>query len=593
MTFLAPAGFYILFASAFLILLSFLRSRTRRKHVSALFLWTGLVETPQPRSIRFQQWLDPLLFLQLAVLAVLVFSFVQPMWKTKQTVFRGLALVIDASASMQTRTDSGKTRYELGTDRVREVLATSSSAQTTLIHYSSQSHVLVSPTSDEATVVRALNASEASWLSDGSMDNLADLFSAVGGLDAYDRILLFSDHVPPVLPPGVIVETCTGGRNAGISAFTVRENLTGSGVTAFMELSNDTDEYLEPEVTIRDDYHSITLSVPLEPMTTDQYVIPFPVSRGTRFTATLDTSDDFSADNVRYFALARPSSIRVRWVGPDNRFLRAGIESVLPVTYVGSDEPFDLTVLVNTTVDELPTGNVLLLHSQVTGQIHLGGRQPGGFAQSAVSDHPLLEGIEPDDVYVEELPSTDFLIPNMPLLSVNGLPFVTDAGTEQKTVLVFSTDLTGTNLPITVDFPMLLRNMFAGMQRLPSPLVHDWRTVGHLIEAEEFGDFLSARDPSGKEISVSSEQLAIPTEEPGFYVMTTRQGIVPVAINVDPAESNRHQEAVSQVSDVGLQAETKETLRRLWPYFALALILLLIAESLVYVRTELSGRREA
>jgi len=359
MTFLTPAGFYILIASAFLILLSLLRSRTRRKQVPALFLWTGLIETPEPRSVRFQRWLDPMLFLQLAVLAALVFSFVQPMWKSEQTVFRGLALVMDASASMHTRTDSGETRYELAAERAREVLATTSSSRTTLIHYSSQSHVLVPPTPDEDTVTRVLNESAASWLSDGSVDNLAELFSAVGGLDAYDRILLLSDHVPPVLPPGVVVELFNEGQNAGISAFTVRENLTGSGVTAFLELRNDTDDYLEPQITVRGDYHSITVSVPLEPMTTDQYVIPFPVSRGTQFTATIDTSDDFPADNVRYFALARPSSIRVCWVGSDNRFLRAGIESVLPVTYVGSDETFDLTVLVNTTVDELPKGNVL------------------------------------------------------------------------------------------------------------------------------------------------------------------------------------------------------------------------------------------
>lgn len=591
MTFLAPAGFYVFAASALLILLSLLRSRIRRTQVSALFLWTGLIEAPEPRSVRFQRWLDPLLFLQLAVLAALVFALVQPMWKTERTVFRGVALVMDASASMHTRTDSGKTRYELAVDRAREVLAEVSSSRMTLIHYSSQSRVLVPPTSDEDALTRALNSSGATWLSDGSIDSLVDLFSAIGGLEAYDRILLFSDHVPPVLPPGVDIEVFTGGRNVGISAFTVRENLTGSGVMAFLELSNDTAEYFEPQVTIRDDYHTITLSLPLEPMTAAQYVVPFPVSRGTQFTATLGISDDFSADNTRYFALARPSSIRVRWMGPDNRLLRAGIESVLPVTYVGSDEAYDLAVLVNTTIDELPKGNVLLLHSQVTGQIHLGAKQPGGFAQSAISDHPLLRGIEADGIYVEELPSTEFLIPNTPLLSVNSLPLVTDAGTEQRTVLVFSTDLTATNLPITVDFPILLRNMLAGMQRLPSSLVHDWRTTGHLIEAGEFGSFLSARDPSERVIPLNSEQLAITTEEPGFYIVTTQQGVMPVAINVDPAESYVPQGAGSQVTDIGAEPETKETLRRLWPYFALALLVLLIAESLAYVRTELSGGR--
>lgn len=591
MTFLAPTGFYILAASSILIVLSLLRSRIRRKPISALFLWTGLIEEPEPRSVRFQRWLDPLLFLQLAALAALVFAIVQPMWRTEQTVFQGVALVVDASASMNTQTDTGQTRYQRAIDRAREVLNESTSSKTTLIHYTSQPRVLVPPTSDEAEIVRELSVSSATWLSDGAMDSLVDLLSAVGGLEAYDRILLLSDHVPSDLPSGIDVEVITGGSNVAISAFTVRENLTGSGATAFLELHNETNAFLDVNVRIKDEYHSILLSLPLGPDTTDQYVVPFPASRGTTFVASLDIADDFSADNTRYFALARPSSIRVRWTGPDNLFLRAGLESVLPVVYVGPDEEYDLSILVNSTVDTLPSGNVLLLHSQVTGQIHLGERQSGGFAETVSADHPFLIGIEAEGVYVEELPITDILIANTPLLTVNNFPFVTDAGTEDRTVLILSTDLSATNFPITVDFPMLLRNVLSGLQRLPSPLVHDWRTIGQLIEVREFGAFVSARSPANEAISLVPGQLAIPTEEPGFYEITTHDAVIPIAINVDPSESRALLGTDSQSADATPQTETKEILVRLWPYFALVLLLLLVAESIVYVRTELLGGR--
>jgi hypothetical protein len=158
-------------------------------------------------------------------------------------------------------------------------------------------------------------------------------------------------------------------------------------------------------------------------------------------------------------------------------------------------------------------------------------------------------------------------------------------------VLVFSTDLSATNLPITVDFPVLLRNMIAEMQRLPSPLVHDWRTVGQLIESREFGALVSVTSPEGEGIPLHADQLAILTEEPGFYAVTTRDGVMPVAINIDPVESLAFQDAVSQIGEQGSETATKEILRRLWPYFAVLLLILLIAESLIYVRSEMLGGR--
>ena len=594
MTFLSPVGLYLFAFASILILLSMLRSRIRRKPISALFLWTGLTEEPEPRAVRFQRWLDPLLFLQLAILAFLVLAIAQPMWKTERTVFQGIALVVDASASMNTQTDDGKTRYELAVDRAYDILDSSTSSRTTLIQFTSQPRILVTPTDDEQAVIQALEHSSATWLNDGEMTGLVDLVSAVGGMESYDRILLLSDHVPADLPPEIDLEVFTGGQNVAISAFTARENLTGSGVAVFLELLNETDAFLDAEVRIQDEHHSVTLSLPLAPHATDQYVVPFLASRGTQFVASLDVSDDFPADNTRYFALARPSSIRVRWIGQDNRYLRSGLESVLPVVYVASDEDYDLAVLVGVTVDELPSGNALLLGSQVTGAITLGEKQAGGFAETAASDHPLLSGLSPEDIYVETLPSTDILIPSTPLLTVNGHRFVTDAGGDERTLLILSTDLSATNLPITVDFPLLLRNMLAGLKRLPSPLVHQWRTIGELIEVKELGAFLAVLDPEKTAIQLDADQLAIPTSQPGFYSITTQQGVIPIAVNIDPHESLSLLGTVQNGGDATIpQSESKEILVRLWPYLALALLLLLIAESLLYVRSEMLGRRGA
>ena len=593
MTFLTPAAFYFLTASAFLVLISFLRSRSRRSEVSALFLWVGLTEVPEPHAVRLRRWMDPLLFLQLAVLAVIVFAMVQPMWRTKQRVFSGLALIVDASASMRTQNDEGRTRYDLAVDRIHEILAEATSPRMTLIRYSRQPAVLVPPTADEGAVLRALATSGPTWFGDGAVGTLVNVMSTVGGIGSYDRIVLFSDHTPSDLRAGVDVELFQDGRNVGITAFTVRENLTGPGASVFLELRNETDEYLEPLVTIRDEFFGTAVPLLLGPTTTEQYVVPLPSSRGTEFTGTLEVDDDFRFDNVRYFSLARPSSLRVHWIGPDNRFLRAALESVLPLVLVSADEPADLTILVNQTLDELMDGNVVLVQSQIAGVVRLGDLQPGGFTEVEDVDHPLLAGIEADAIYVEELPATEFFVPATVLLSVNNHPLVTDIEADQRSILAFSTDLKSTNLPITVDFPLLVRNLLASMQRLPSPLAHEWRNVGHLIDAREFGTFLTAVEPSGRMIELPAEQRAVPTDQPGFYRLETRDGVIPVAINIDSAESAQmHGEARRSDSTDGQSAE-REIYRRLWPYLAIAALLLLLTETIVYVQKELTGGRTA
>ncbi|MCK5246882.1 BatA domain-containing protein, partial [Candidatus Bipolaricaulota bacterium] len=104
MSFQNPAAFYLLLGTLLILLLHFLRSRERRRDVSTLFLWEGLPGDPQSRAAQFRQHIDPLLLLQLAALLALTLALTQPLLPISQQSVPGLAIVIDASASMRTQT---------------------------------------------------------------------------------------------------------------------------------------------------------------------------------------------------------------------------------------------------------------------------------------------------------------------------------------------------------------------------------------------------------------------------------------------------------------------------------------------------------
>jgi hypothetical protein len=451
---------------------------------------------------------------------------------------------------------------------------------------------VVPPTDDASAIQRALEGLEPSWHGDGDESDLLNLVSAIGGLDSYDRLVLLTDRTPENLPAVISAERFDGGRNIGITAFTVRENPAGPGVSAFLELRNETADALELRLTLRDETTSMTVTLAVEAEATEQYVSPFSASRGSRFTATLAVEDDYAADNVRYFSLDRPSGLSVRWIGEENLYLRAALESVVEIRNAESNSVADLTVIVGRTVDELPPGNVLLLASDVPALYRFvrASGAIGGIAEAGDPANPLLVGVEPQGIYVETLPETLFLVDAIPILRVGDAPLLSLIEDRGRLLFVFSTDLHGTNLPITVDFPILIRNLLSTITRVPGPLVHEWRVVGEPLHLASSGALRRIRTPGGETITPEPGRTTLIADEPGFYEAQTDRETRVIAVNVPPGESARSPLPTEPVRPVAATSSSQEVMRRLWPLFAWIALLLLAVEAGLYLRFDVSRR---
>ncbi len=592
MSFAHPAAFALFALAAILIFLAFLRALTRPQPVSSVALWSGLTQSPERQRPKLHRWAEPILFAQLLALAAMVFAVTQPARRSQESALRGLAIVVDETASMRTTIEPGVTRFARAVERARELLAESPASRVTLLQFSSRSHVVVPPTDDVAAVERALARLEPSWRGDGNTSDLLNLLTATGGTESYDRLVLLSDRAWSDLPPGMTAERIGGGHNVGLIAFTVRENPSGPGVSAFLEVRNETATDVAPRVTIRDEASAVTVTLPVGAETSERFVSPFPASRGVRFTATLAIDDDFAADNVRFFSLDRPSTLRVRWIGEENAYLRAALDSSLQTELARASEPADLTVVVGRTLDQLPPGDLLLVASDVPSLYRFAGTTllPGGDARAEDPAHPLLAGVDPAGIYVESLPETFFFAPVERILTANGLPFLSAIEDGGRTLYVFSTDLRATNLPITVEFPVLVRNVLASVTRIPGALVHTWRTVGELLEVAEAGGLRRVRDPDGREIALEPGQTAFLPERPGLYDVETDRGTQALAVNVPTEESSSALPDVASAAAPAASVAPVDVLRRLWPLFAWIALLLLAVEAGLYVRFDATRR---
>jgi len=606
---LNAGALYLLSLAGLVALLFFLRARERRREVSALFLWEGLRGDPQSRATRLRQQIDWLLVLQLLALAAIVLALAEPVRRVSVARLGELAIVIDGSASMQTIVSDGISRYDLAIEEAGELLNRYPSTPTALIQLSSQPRVLASPDDSREDLHAALRASVPTSLADGTIDDLSSIMSAYGGLSNHERPILISDHILADAPESLAVLLVTGGENRALSAFTVRENETDPGATAFVEISNFTDDYQDTRIRISDGVNQTSISVLLSPDEVVQYVVPFPTSRGTEFTATLSPADDLPIDDTRYFALDRPLDLRVRWIGAENRFLLAALLSAMPVTFVSEDEPADLTVVYDhpspgecctVSVDRLDR-NILLVHSALDDYVALGPEtQPPGEIEAVRSEDTLLAGVDVASFRVQSLPTIRGVSDGEVLLEQSQHPVLILWDEQDRTIAFLGPDLMSTNLPIVIDFPILIRNFVTRLIRLPGPSTYAWNHTGNSVSLEGLGTVRDVRDADNRSIELPATAATFQPASPGHYALITDRGVFPIAVNVSPAES--HEPDAPLLSAQAAQADLLDTaLVPLWPWLAALGIAVLLAEGIRYAGFEtpsswpirwLAGRRK-
>jgi hypothetical protein len=594
MSFGFPAAFPLLATALIVILFALLRSRQRRRDVATFFVWCGLRDSVSARSQRLRSLLDPLVFLQLATLIAAVFAIAQPLWTSKHPGFASLAIVVDASASMSTRTDSGITRYEAAVQRVDEILATCPSSSISVILFSKNPRALVAGEADRSVVSRTLAASAPGWEGDGEPADLVSGLAAVGGASAYEQIIFLTDHAPATVPFPLRVETFFEGRDIGITVFSVRENPDGAGVSAFAVLTNGSDESQSLRLEIADETSRTTIETFLDPGEEAAYVVPFPTSRGSRFVASVNAEDASPYDNVRYASLQRSIGLQVRWIGKSNRYLMAALDAAAPIRLVNAP-PADLTVVYDADLAALPDGNVLLVHSTVRDVITIGDRTMAGVV-AAVADDPLLSGIHPSDIYAERLPLVDVLLPFLSLLSVGENPFALRILDPNRLIMVLPSDLVATNLPITVDFPIFVRNLVALIMPAQPAAASQWTLVGGPVLLASRGHSVEVLGPDGRALALLPEQRAFFPDRPGQYSIRTGGETQVLSVNVDPDETSSFAAAeLASTADAllpPLSSQLRGTQSSLWPIVAGAGLVLLLAEFFLHRHT-LSERARA
>ena len=167
MNFLTPAFLGLAALAGPIILLYMLRLRRREIPVSSILLWQRLVQDREANAPWQKLRRNLLLLLQLLILAALVLSLARPFMPVPAVATGSVAVLIDASASMNASDmPGGATRFDAAQEQARNLMNELASTDVmTVIAVGATPQVLTPPTSDRAVLREAINRAEPSQAS--------------------------------------------------------------------------------------------------------------------------------------------------------------------------------------------------------------------------------------------------------------------------------------------------------------------------------------------------------------------------------------------------------------------------------------------
>lgn len=582
MSFLIPAAFGLAALAGPLIVLYMLRSRRPRVQVASTLLWEQ-VEVPVSSAVPWQKLrLTPLLILQLLVLAAFVLTLARPFYTQQTLLGPHTVFVIDTSGSMAMagRLETARTQA------LRLITDLSENNQVSVVEAGPQPAVLVAFARDPELVTGALNGLSAT----GGRADLSGALRLARGLATPDRptnVLIFSDGGDTPLPEEPVVGAefvrfDDFGPNLAVSAWSLEPSTEGT-TRAFLQVSNYSpeDRSITAEVAVNGLAAGlIDLDVPA--MSEARQTMPIDAGPGDVVSVELLGADDaLSLDDRSDLVVGGGPERAVSILGNGSPFLSALVDAV-PGFGTAGDRPPDLLIVDGGELPEIdrpawliapetaPEGvtiTELVRNSAVTYQ------RPG---------EPILDSVDLSAMAVAEAQVID--APRwLTLVRAGQVPLILLGEVNGHRVAYFTFDLTHSNLPVQVGFPIL------------GARILEWLGGGGAgaVSTDSAGIPIPISAPAGTTAIVTMPNEEVRNLTPGAAVFADtglpgvyrlayvdEDGTViegPVAVRTFVADESAGSSRSLATTGTATEAEDASTLIREWAPWVIGLVLALMA----------------
>jgi Ca-activated chloride channel homolog len=461
-TFLAPLAFAALAVPLGIYLVHWLFGTRRRQVVPALFLWTDL---PQAATGRRKRRIPPfswLLLIQLAAAAAGVLALARP--AVPGQAQRHVALILDAGATMQA-TDVAPSRFQAALRALDARLDTLRPDDlVSLVQAGKDATLLGSGTPSSVRAV--LQQAKPGQAPPAIREALALASTRVAATpDRRPSIVLFTDgawpapeSVGPLRAPVEIVPTGGGSDNQAVVAAVVRQEPTGRGQAAFIDIANESERAVRVPLQVTADAAPLDArQLEIKPRSDAQLSIPLPAD-ARHITVQLVGRDALAADDKLDVLAPGGPPREVDVLGRVSEGMQRAIESIpsLHVRTGDSTAPADLSVLVGVLPARLPPGPLLLVDPPAN-SARLLGVGLGNGARIEPAD-PLLQGL--DLAALQDLTPSISGVPGWAHVALGNQqgPLLMHGVLEGHPVVSMTFDPAVSGLEKSLAFPLLMSN---------------------------------------------------------------------------------------------------------------------------------------
>lgn len=609
-----PWAFAFLILVPLVLLLHSLRLRRREMRISTLYLWEDLLQERRSTLGMSKLLRSLLLLLQILGIAALTLGLADPFASIPSTKEGDIVLVLDASASMSTRTQ-GADRFALARSRAIDLVEhLHPKSQMAIIAAGSRPILKLPFTSDRLLLKQTLEELAATD-EPGDLTRAVQFARSLLGGERRGEVLLLSDGADARLAE-VLSQTdqvrlshVSGGeRNVGITKFEVRPRLTRQGeYEILVNVANFSPQPESFELALSMNWKTVRRTrYTLEAGERQNLILPYTGPASGVAEVVLDVNDDFTADNRAATVLSDRLPMWILLVSRGNYFLEnllAGhanasvnvVNSLSPSSFEQQVRGNHVIILDGVEPPPLHFGNFLLINTMAPNlPIAIKGTTEAPPVVDWDITDPLLRSVQLRDLQVRQAQMVEIGEGVKPLMYANGSPILSRLDTGRLRAVHLGFDLLDSDLPLRVAFPVLMANILEWLSPQQGTFVSHQVQAGepYAIELEALPAEVSVRKPSGEWLKIQASENPLTfrdTSQVGVYTVRVGKKTQRFAVNLaSAAESDIAAKITERPSDVSQAAglSTHETVRRpLWPYFVVLAFGLTLAEWYFWCRT--------
>ena len=530
MNFFNPLGFLALAALPIIVLLYTVKQKSKIKQVSSLYLWDKI--RTEKSGTSFFQKLRNNLFLWLNLLAALLVALaLTEAYINRTATGENLVIVIDNSLSMQTR-DIAPTRLDEAKKQANQLIdGAAPDKLISIVTLNDDPQILANRQTDKFVLHAAVNGITKTY---GGCDGAktAALAESLSGADT--KIVVFSDDKLVMQGEYEYINLSESTENCAVVNVSQKANQNG-GISVFALVENHGTKPVERNINIFADNKIIdSLPVTIQPGAKTQALVDTDFIPG-EVVADISPKDDLPEDDVRYLTVADDSIKKVLLITKGNVFLEKAIKAQPNAElYKGSEysgaNGYDCYIFDGVDVLEYPTdGDIIVFDNneqklfkmteeKEVDSIYGTGRE--NYFSNLNFDVLKSKGIE-----------SDFL---EPVLTDGSRTVMARGKKDGRSVFVCGFDLHNSDLPLKMDFPILIYNILNDFDasRLDSRML----TAGVPVMLDLKADTVKAEitDPNGIKTEVTNGSFT-PNECGVYTLYENDKQTSKIAVNCVPA----------------------------------------------------------